>query len=378
MPIAGGTFTGAIDVTGTVTADYLNITAADNAITAKLANTDGANYLQVTNGTANGYFGTTATDTVTMMSIGAHPITFGTDGGAERMRIDASGNVLVGTTSNDASTTSSNAGVNVRAVGQIATATDGTVGAIFNRMSSDGDIALFRKDGSTVGSIGTVGGGTYVGTGDTGLFFEPATNQIRPFNTSTVNSIDATIDLGRTSTRFKDAHFSGTVNANSFSGDGSGLTGIAGTPAGAVIYHAANTAPTGFIKANGASISTSTYSDLFAVIGYTFGGSGGSFNVPDLRGEFLRGWDDGRGVDSGRGFGSSQGGAMQQHRHTINSGGGGGGIAILVTQTNRVAGLSGGGALQDAPSTLGSVSGGATTATETRPRNIALLACIKY
>ena len=160
--------------------------------------------------------------------------------------------------------------------------------------------------------------------------------------------------------------------------DGSNLTGIAGIPSGAVIYHAANTAPTGFIKANGASISTSTYSDLFAVIGYTFGGSGGSFNVPDLRGEFLRGWDDGRGVDSGRGFGSSQGGAMQQHRHTINSGGGGGGIAILVTQTNRVAGLSGGGALQDAPSTLGSVSGGATTATETRPRNIALLACIKY
>jgi|MEHZ01.4.fsa_nt_MEHZ011078240.1_1 microcystin-dependent protein len=161
--------------------------------------------------------------------------------------------------------------------------------------------------------------------------------------------------------------------------DGSNLTGLGGgTPAGVVIYHAANTAPTGFIKANGASISTSTYSDLFAVIGYTFGGSGGSFNVPDLRGEFLRGWDDGRGVDSGRGFGSSQGGAMQQHRHTINSGGGGGGIAILVTQTNRVAGLSGGGALQDAPSTLGSVSGGATTATETRPRNIALLACIKY
>ena len=97
---AGDTMTGPLSVTGTVTADYLNITAADNAITAKLANTDGANYLQVTNGTANGYFGTTATDTVAMLSIGAHPLTFGTDGGAEAMRIDSSQRVLKGYTSN--------------------------------------------------------------------------------------------------------------------------------------------------------------------------------------------------------------------------------------------------------------------------------------
>ena len=69
-----------------------------------------------------------------------------------------------------------------------------------------------------------------------------------------------------------------------------------GTPTGAVIYSAGSSAPTGFLKANGASISTSTYADLFAVIGYTYGGSGGSFNVPDLRGEFVRGWDDSRGV----------------------------------------------------------------------------------
>ena len=75
-----------------------------------------------------------------------------------------------------------------------------------------------------------------------------------------------------------------------------------GVPSGTVIYHAANTAPTGFLKANGAAVSRSTYSDLFTAIGTTFGVGDGSttFNVPDLRGEFMRGWDDSRGVDGSR------------------------------------------------------------------------------
>ena len=147
--------------------------------------------------------------------------------------------------------------------------------------------------------------------------------------------------------------------------DGSNLTGIAGTPAGVVIYHAANTAPTGFIKANGASISTSTYSDLFAVIGYTFGGSGGSFNVPDLRGEFLRGWDDGRGVDSGRGFGSSQTDELKSHSHTFN--------VWQATSNTAHNGAGAGSTHFRSTQSVTSVGG-----TETRPRNIALLACIKY
>jgi phage-related tail fiber protein len=142
---------------------------------------------------------------------------------------------------------------------------------------------------------------------------------------------------------------------------------------GAVMFFARNTAPTGWLKANGAAVSRTTYADLFAAIGTTFGAGDGSttFNVPDLRGEFLRGWDDGRGVDSGRVFGSAQSDLLKSHNHAVvesaslptNSSND---HEVLLTENTT---LNGQGAYPNTTST-----GGA----ETRPRNIALLACIKY
>lgn len=92
-------------------------------------------------------------------------------------------------------------------------------------------------------------------------------------------------------------------------------------PAGAVMHFARNTAPSGWLKCNGAAVSRSAYAELFAVIGTMFGNGDGftTFNLPDLRGEFIRGWDDGRGVDGGRALGSSQDGALQSHTHTGSS-----------------------------------------------------------
>lgn len=85
-------------------------------------------------------------------------------------------------------------------------------------------------------------------------------------------------------------------------------------PAGSVFWFARATPPTGFLECNGAALSRTSYATLFSVIGTVFGAGDGSttFNLPDLRGEFLRGWDHGRGVDAGRGFGSFQ------HGSTLN------------------------------------------------------------
>ncbi|MEP7454309.1 tail fiber protein [Phyllobacterium sp. SB3] len=92
-------------------------------------------------------------------------------------------------------------------------------------------------------------------------------------------------------------------------------------PPGTIILFAANTVPSGYLKCNGAAISRATYAALFSAISTTHGAGDGSttFNVPDLRGEFVRGFDDGRGVDSGRVFGSAQAGAYESHTHTASS-----------------------------------------------------------
>ncbi len=88
------------------------------------------------------------------------------------------------------------------------------------------------------------------------------------------------------------------------------------TPAGTVIHTAASSAPDGYLKADGSAVSRTTYSDLFAAISTTYGSGNGSstFNLPDLRGEFVRGLDDGRGVDTDRALGSAQ---TDQNNSTI-------------------------------------------------------------
>lgn len=136
------------------------------------------------------------------------------------------------------------------------------------------------------------------------------------------------------------------------------------SPPGAVVHFARNTAPSGWLKANGSAISRTAYAALFAAIGTTFGAGDGSttFNLPDLRGEFVRGWDDARGVDGGRGFGSAQADELKSHTHPIG----------ITTSTSS----GGGGNYYSGPNST--ATSGATGGAETRPRNIALLACIKY
>lgn len=86
-----------------------------------------------------------------------------------------------------------------------------------------------------------------------------------------------------------------------------------------------NTCPNGYLKANGAAVSRTTYSALFTAISTTFGAGDGSttFNIPELRGEFIRSLDDLRGIDTGRVLGSAQAGSVESHSHTTDGTNGG-------------------------------------------------------
>ncbi len=156
-----------------------------------------------------------------------------------------------------------------------------------------------------------------------------------------------------------------------------------GVPAGTIIFYAKSTPPSGFIKANGAQVSRSTYAALFAAIGTTFGAGDGSttFNLPDLRGEFPRGWDDSRGADTGRSFGSSQSDAIRNIAGSF--------VGNREASASYVTGPFYPGADVNIPvdpdpwQSSGRIvhfdaSRVVPTAAENRPRNVALLACIKF
>ena len=96
---------------------------------------------------------------------------------------------------------------------------------------------------------------------------------------------------------------------------------VQGVPSGAVFCIAVATVPSDYLECNGAAVSRTTYSALFAVIGTAYGAGNGSstFNIPDLRGEFIRGFDNGKGTDSGRAIGTYQQSENKSHNHTASS-----------------------------------------------------------
>jgi phage-related tail fiber protein len=159
-------------------------------------------------------------------------------------------------------------------------------------------------------------------------------------------------------------------------------------PSGMVAHFANSAPPEGWLKCNGAAISRTTFSDLFEAIGTAYGAGNGSttFNVPDLRGEFIRGWDDGRGADPSRGFGNAQGHAFGSHAHSASTNTVGNhvhsqvGVNELQQFTQGGAGWASGATANTggAGSHSHSVSVDAAGSSETRPRNVSLLACIKY
>jgi hypothetical protein len=144
----------------------------------------------------------------------------------ERMRIDASGNLLVG---KDA--------VTLNTEGHALTPTyarftrSGGAPVQFNRTSNDGEIAMFYQAGSLVGNIGAASGQFYVGNEagslDTGILFGESGTTARAILPCRAEGteVDGALDIGRPTARWKDAHFSGTVNADELTVEGAGVGG---------------------------------------------------------------------------------------------------------------------------------------------------------
>jgi hypothetical protein len=134
--------------------------------------------------------------------------------GTEAMRITADSVMLVGTTGQLGATETSATGHDKRPDGTGVQVRDGNTLQYFNRLTSDGDIIDFRKDGVNVGSIGTLGGVMHLGSGDTFLRFQPSDDSVRPSTASGANR-DNAIDLGDTSARFDDVYATnGTIQTS--------------------------------------------------------------------------------------------------------------------------------------------------------------------
>jgi len=128
------------------------------------------------------------------------------------MTLDSSGNLLVGTTNaNPTSAGVNDPGVELSNTGGVRSTVASNPAATFNRKTDDGAIALFRKDGTTVGSIGVESGDLKIGHNTAALDFLSSESRIRPWNMSTNLPNDNAVDLGRSNTRFKDLYLSGGV-----------------------------------------------------------------------------------------------------------------------------------------------------------------------
>ncbi len=167
-------------------------------------------------------------------------------GGSPRMTLKAGGDLLVGKTTTALAT----AGLTLGGAGFASLTRNGAEPLNVNRLSSDGDLAVFYKDSVVVGSIQAVGGDLNIGTGDTGLLFVDSLDAILPSITTNPAAAtrDAAIDLGRSATRFKDLYLSGNISTGIGAADaGNYQIRVSAGTTGLSRFIAADTSDAGYI-----------------------------------------------------------------------------------------------------------------------------------
>ena len=142
--------------------------------------------------------------------------------------------------------------------------------------------------------------------------------------------------------------------------------GVILTPAGAVMAFAMNAAPIGWLAADGSKVSRTAYAELFTAIGITYGAGDGTttFTIPDLRGYFVRGAGTNGDLTNSGAFGAKQADEFKAHGHPTFE------PYAFVDYSY--------GEDTYRPNPTGGVLSGLVGGTETRPKNIAMLYCIKY
>jgi len=261
----------------------------------------------------------------------------------------------------------------------------------------DTDTGLFRVTTNTIG-ISSAGSQTsqFDASGLTLLnqldlrFRESTSNGTNYVSLKSPSALSGNVDLTLPSS---------IVSGGFMQTDGSGNLSfqvVAGVPSGAVFCIAVASVPSGYLECNGAAVSRTTYAALFAVIGEQYGAGNGSstFNIPDLRGEFIRGFDNGKGTDSGRSIATSQSDQNKQHNHSASSSVNDSGHVHATTFDNKKyfpgggstsIGFGGPGTYPADVFTMSSATTGISVSTttsndgggETRPRNIAMMYVIK-
>ena len=232
----GGTFTGDVTFDGAFTSQGIDDNATSTAMTLDSSGNVGIGTTSPNLGSngsglhikgASGEYGVLKVDSSTgseegwvqlsnngvdkfrIASDSSTNLKFIQSGVAERMRIDSSGNLLVGKTA----TGLSNQGAEFSSTGQVKGTAPNQVVGYFNRTSSDGSILEFRKDNSTVGSISSKDGDIAIGVSGVGLRFgQNNSDQITPHSMTTNSGKDNSLTLGSAGARFKDLHLSGAVD----------------------------------------------------------------------------------------------------------------------------------------------------------------------